>query len=106
MKAVTKQSLRAFAGKSLMVWEPKVVGQAVIAPVYLRYRSAVPINDKKHVVPCADGFAHHWYIEEPNGFKALGVCKNCSRVRRFYNTPPRLSLNPWVKRKPKVPVEG
>ena len=107
MKAVTKQSLRAFAGKSLLDWEPKVIGQAVIAPVYLRYRSAVPMNDTKHLLPCADGFAHHWYIEEPNGSKALGACKYCSRVRQFFNAPERVSVNPFVRsRIPKVPVKG
>ncbi len=99
MKAVTKQSLRAFAGKSLLGWEPKVIGQAVIAPVYLRYRSAVPMNDKDHLLPCADGFAHHWYMEEPNGSKALGACKYCSRVRQFFNAHPRVSTNPWVSKK-------
>ena len=30
-------------------------------------KSKVPLNQGKHLVPCADGFAHYWDIEEPSG---------------------------------------
>ena len=59
-------------------------------------KSKVPLNRGKHLVPCADGFAHYWDIEEPKGKYALGVCKNCHTVRKFYNAAPRVEHNPWV----------
>ena len=61
-------------------------------------KSKVPLNQGKHLVPCADGFAHYWDIEEPNGKYAVGVCKNCNSVRKFYNAAPRVEHNPWVPR--------
>ena len=62
-------------------------------------KSKIPMNEDEHVVPCADGFAHHWEIEEPKGTYALGMCKNCSIVRKFYNALPRVQHNPWVSKK-------
>ena len=59
-------------------------------------KSKIPVNNEKHLVPCADGFAHHWEIEEPNGKYALGMCKNCSTVRKFFNAFPPAKHNQWV----------
>ena len=57
-------------------------------------KSKVPLNRGKHLVPCADGFAHYWDIEEPKGKYALGVCKNCHTVRKFFNAAPPAEHNP------------
>ena len=59
-------------------------------------KSKVPLNKGERIVPCADGFTHYWDIEEPSGKYALGVCKNCHTVRKFFNAFPPAEHNQWV----------
>jgi hypothetical protein len=54
-------------------------------------------NTEDNIVPCVDGMAHHWDIEEPAGKRALGKCRNCSTVRNFFNAAQPM-VNPWYHR--------
>lgn len=56
----------------------------------------------------ADGCAHHWMIETPNGESSQATCKRCGKTRDFLNYSQRKvmtrSVKPAPGTQPKVSV--
>ena len=38
------------------------------------------------LMPCLEGMAHHWVIEEAQGPVSKGVCRHCGDAREFQNS--------------------